>query len=85
MFDSLPIPSSDDQSGSNIDNSELVKDIIEGRSVQDSSRPVDKKVANHSKIVHEFMIMLSVCHTVIPEKIDDTIIYHAASPGNLCN
>lgn len=26
-------------------------------------------------------MMLSVCHTVIPEKIDERIIYHAASPG----
>ncbi|XP_043252850.1 probable phospholipid-transporting ATPase IA isoform X4 [Colletes gigas] len=48
--------------------------------VQDSSRPGDKKIANHATVVHEFMILLSVCHTVIPEKIDDTIIYHAASP-----
>lgn len=79
----MPNPNFEDNgSGSNI-NSELVKDIVEGRSVQDSSRPVDKKAANHSKIVHEFMIMLSVCHTVIPEKIDNTIIYHAASPGNV--
>ncbi|XP_076475628.1 ATPase phospholipid transporting 8A1 isoform X5 [Bombus vancouverensis nearcticus] len=61
-------------------NSELIRDIVEGRSVQDSSRPVDKKAANHEKVVHEFMIMLSVCHTVIPEKIDETVIYHAASP-----
>lgn len=29
------------------------------------------------------MIMLSVCHTVIPEKVDETVIYHAASPGNV--
>ncbi|XP_015429019.1 PREDICTED: probable phospholipid-transporting ATPase IA [Dufourea novaeangliae] len=75
----LPIPSNGDEGGSNI-NSELIKDITEGRSVQDSSRPADKKVSNHAKVAHEFMIMLSVCHTVIPEKIDDTIIYHAASP-----
>ncbi|KAK9305516.1 hypothetical protein QLX08_003517 [Tetragonisca angustula] len=61
-------------------NSELVRDVVEGRSVQDSPRPVDKKAANHAKVVHEFMIMLSVCHTVIPEKVDETIIYHAASP-----
>ncbi|XP_076676123.1 ATPase phospholipid transporting 8A1 isoform X6 [Andrena cerasifolii] len=75
----LPIPSEDDQSGSSVNN-DLVKDIIEGRSVQGSSRPADMKAANHAEIAHEFMIMLSVCHTVIPEKIDDTIIYHAASP-----
>ena len=81
MVYSLPIPSEDDQSGSSINN-DLVKDIIEGRSVQGSTRPADMKAANHAQIAHEFMIMLSVCHTVIPEKIDDTIIYHAASPGN---
>lgn len=48
-----------------------------------SSRPTDKKKYNHSVILHDFMIMLSVCHTVIPEKIDDHILYHAASPGTL--
>nr|XP_012138292.1 PREDICTED: probable phospholipid-transporting ATPase IA isoform X4 [Megachile rotundata] len=78
MYD-LPDPINENEGGSSA-NSELIKDIIEGRSVQDSSRPADKKAAYHAKILHEFMIMLSVCHTVIPEKIDDTIIYHAASP-----
>jgi len=60
---------------------ELINDIIEGRSVQDLSNPIDKKKAEHAVILHEFMVMLSVCHTVIPEKLDDSIIYHAASPG----
>ncbi|KAF7403429.1 hypothetical protein HZH68_006223 [Vespula germanica] len=63
-----------------VSNSELVKDIIEGRAMKGSSRPTDKKKYNHSIILHDFMIMLSVCHTVIPEKIDNRIIYHAASP-----
>lgn len=49
--------------------------------MQDSSNPIDKKKAEHAAVLHEFMIMLSVCHTVIPEKIDNSIIYHAASPG----
>lgn len=32
-------------------------------------------------IIREFMTLLAVCHTVIPEKNDDgTITYHAASP-----
>lgn len=83
MFYSLPNPNlNGDEDGISI-NTQLIKDIIEGRSIQDLSRPVDKKAANHAKVVHEFMIMLSVCHTVIPEKIDETIIYHAASPGNV--
>lgn len=82
MFYRLPDPVNDTEGGSSI-NSELIRDILEGRAAENSSRPADKKAAHHAKIVHEFMIMLSVCHTVIPEKIDDTIIYHAASPGNL--
>lgn len=49
--------------------------------MRDSSNSIDKKKAEHSAVLHEFMIMLSVCHTVIPEKIDNSIIYHAASPG----
>ncbi|KYN37987.1 putative phospholipid-transporting ATPase IA [Trachymyrmex septentrionalis] len=61
-------------------NCELIKDIMEGRSVRDLSNPIDKKKAEHAVILHEFMIMLSVCHTVIPEKLDDSVIYHAASP-----
>ncbi|KOC64948.1 putative phospholipid-transporting ATPase IA [Habropoda laboriosa] len=79
MYD-LPIPNSNGDEDSSSINSELVRDIVEGKLLEGSSRPADKKAANHAKIVHEFMIMLSVCHTVIPEKIDDTIIYHAASP-----
>ncbi|XP_029161025.1 phospholipid-transporting ATPase IA isoform X2 [Nylanderia fulva] len=59
---------------------ELIKDIVDGRSVRDSSNPIDKKKAEHAAVLHEFMVMLSVCHTVIPEKIDNSIIYHAASP-----
>ncbi|XP_068083348.1 probable phospholipid-transporting ATPase IA isoform X2 [Anabrus simplex] len=30
--------------------------------------------------IREFLILMSVCHTVIPEKINDQIEYHAASP-----
>ncbi|XP_064536082.1 probable phospholipid-transporting ATPase IA isoform X4 [Drosophila montana] len=34
-----------------------------------------------SKDIEDFLVLLSVCHTVIPEKKEDgTIIYHAASP-----
>lgn len=76
----MPNPSNDDESTSD-SSCELIKDIVEGRSVRDSSNPIDKKKAEHAAILHEFMVMLSVCHTVIPEKIDNSIIYHAASPG----
>lgn len=32
-------------------------------------------------LIHEFLTLLAVCHTVIPEKMEDgTIVYHAASP-----
>ncbi|XP_044312407.1 probable phospholipid-transporting ATPase IA isoform X1 [Drosophila rhopaloa] len=32
-------------------------------------------------VIEEFLVLLSVCHTVIPERKEDgTIIYHAASP-----
>jgi len=70
---------------SDSDDCELIKDIIEGRSVRDRTNPNDKKKAEHADVLHEFMVMLSVCHTVIPEKLDDLLIYHAASPGKyLC-
>jgi len=37
--------------------------------------------------IREFLTLLAVCHTVIPErdKDADEIMYHAASPGNLTN
>ncbi|KAL6426436.1 hypothetical protein ACFW04_009128 [Cataglyphis niger] len=75
----LPNPSNEHESTSD-SSCELIRDIVEGRSVRDSSNPIDKKKAEHAAVLHEFMVMLSVCHTVIPEKIDDSIIYHAASP-----
>lgn len=34
--------------------------------------------------IREFLTLLAVCHTVIPEiEKDDNILYHAASPGEL--
>jgi phospholipid-transporting ATPase len=30
--------------------------------------------------IREFLVLLSVCHTVIPEHSDGEIVYHAASP-----
>ncbi|XP_051154050.1 probable phospholipid-transporting ATPase IA isoform X2 [Leptopilina boulardi] len=53
---------------------QLVRDIVQGKKSTDRSR------TKHAAILNEFMIMLSACHTVIPEKIDNTIVYHAASP-----
>lgn len=33
--------------------------------------------------IREFLTLLAVCHTVIPERDkDNDIVYHAASPGN---
>ncbi|XP_014226342.2 probable phospholipid-transporting ATPase IA isoform X2 [Trichogramma pretiosum] len=56
---------------------ELVQDILQGRAKNTSNV---RKIQN-SEILNEFMVMLSVCHTVIPEKLEDgNIIYHAASP-----
>lgn len=51
--------------------------------MRDLSNLIDKRKAEHASILHEFMVMLSVCHTVIPEKLDDSLIYHAASPGKI--
>ena len=72
----LPTPPENDVELNEID-CELVKDIFQGRLVKSASES-----SKHSNILNEFMVMLSVCHTVIPEKINDVIVYHAASPGN---
>lgn len=64
-------------------DSDLIQDILQGRPKNASQSSSSKKV-KHAAILHEFMVMLSVCHTVIPEKLDDgSIIYHAASPGKM--
>lgn len=31
--------------------------------------------------IQEFLTLLAVCHTVVPEKDGDNIIYQASSPG----
>lgn len=38
-----------------------------------------------AKVIRHFLTLLSVCHTVIPEKdhVTDKIVYHASSPGTL--
>lgn len=30
--------------------------------------------------IREFLVLLSVCHTVIPEHTETEVVYHAASP-----
>lgn len=44
-----------------------------------------QNLKNHptSKYILEFLRMMSVCHTVIPEKVknSDEMLYHASSPG----
>jgi phospholipid-transporting ATPase len=38
-----------------------------------------------ANIIKDFMVLLAVCHTVIPEKNDKgEIQYHAQSPGIIC-
>lgn len=34
----------------------------------------------NAALIREMLVLLSICHTVIPEKSTDSIIYHAASP-----
>lgn len=58
---------------------ELTQEILQGRS-KDPAQSSSTKKMKHATILNEFMVMLSVCHTVIPEKVDGNIIYHAASP-----
>ncbi|XP_058806464.1 probable phospholipid-transporting ATPase IA isoform X3 [Phymastichus coffea] len=74
----LPSPTSANGDATSID-CELIQDILQGRLKNPDQSSSTKKI-KHASILHEFMVMLSVCHTVIPEKVDDNIIYHAASP-----
>ncbi|XP_059377720.1 probable phospholipid-transporting ATPase IA isoform X2 [Carassius carassius] len=38
--------------------------------------------SNHptASVIQEFMTMMAICHTAVPERIDDNITYQAASP-----
>lgn len=39
--------------------------------------------SSSSQSIRDFLTLLSVCHTVIPERDkQDKIIYHASSPGS---
>ncbi|XP_044578260.1 probable phospholipid-transporting ATPase IA isoform X4 [Cotesia glomerata] len=73
----LPNPTSP---GCSTYDCDLVKNITEWRIKTDNTSVNNTKNYITSAILHEFMIMLSVCHTVIPERTNDEIIYHAASP-----
>ncbi|XP_075212548.1 ATPase phospholipid transporting 8A1 isoform X3 [Lycorma delicatula] len=64
-----------------------VAEIIYSASTTDDphNSPIIKNlVEKHptANIIREFLILMSVCHTVIPEKVPDSnqIIYHASSP-----
>ncbi|XP_076273311.1 ATPase phospholipid transporting 8A1 isoform X3 [Rhynchophorus ferrugineus] len=40
-----------------------------------------KEKHNNAELIKDLLVLLSVCHTVIPEKMPDgTVVYHAASP-----
>ncbi len=34
-----------------------------------------------ASVIQEFMTMMAICHTAVPEHIDNKITYQAASPG----
>ncbi|XP_037944939.1 probable phospholipid-transporting ATPase IA isoform X2 [Teleopsis dalmanni] len=61
----------------------IAKYIYKPENTPEQSLVVQNILSNHqtAPIIKEFLILLSVCHTVIPEKHEDgSIIYHAASP-----
>ncbi|XP_011297606.1 probable phospholipid-transporting ATPase IA isoform X1 [Fopius arisanus] len=74
------LPNPGEPRGSGEPDSDLIRDIVDGRGDTSHPRSNDKKKSVHADILHEFMVMLSVCHTVIPERVNGHIIYHAASP-----
>lgn len=57
--------------------------IYEPERTPEESQLVQNILRNHDNAadIEEFLVLLSVCHTVIPERRDNgEIIYHAASP-----
>ncbi|XP_017865233.1 PREDICTED: probable phospholipid-transporting ATPase IA isoform X7 [Drosophila arizonae] len=61
----------------------IAKRIYQTERTPEESELVQNILRRHesSRDIEEFLVLLSVCHTVIPEKKEDgTIIYHAASP-----
>ena len=49
---------------------------------QDKNALVENLKNGHKSAgdIREFLVLLSVCHTVIPDHSEDEVIYHAASP-----
>lgn len=43
--------------------------------------PFSLPVQPTAAVIQEFMTMMAICHTAVPECTDGTIIYQAASPG----
>ncbi|XP_023168808.2 probable phospholipid-transporting ATPase IA isoform X4 [Drosophila hydei] len=61
----------------------IAKRIYQTEHTPEQSELVQNILRKHesSRDIEEFLVLLSVCHTVIPEKKEDgSIIYHAASP-----
>ncbi|XP_065355630.1 probable phospholipid-transporting ATPase IA isoform X1 [Calliphora vicina] len=61
----------------------IARQMYQTENTPEQSLVVQHLLSKHqsSKIIKEFLVLLSVCHTVIPEKNPDgTITYHAASP-----
>uniref|UniRef100_A0A673XFT5 Phospholipid-transporting ATPase n=1 Tax=Salmo trutta TaxID=8032 RepID=A0A673XFT5_SALTR len=50
-----------------------VAGVAYGHSTQSSEEPT-------APVILDFMTMLAICHTAVPERTDDTIVYQAASP-----
>lgn len=81
VFVVFSLPQQKEGPGTSTPVNELEQDIMEGRVGKGGLSAYQSRKVRHAAIVHEFMVMLSVCHTVIPEKINESIAYHAASPG----
>ncbi|KAH8299708.1 hypothetical protein KR044_004998, partial [Drosophila immigrans] len=61
----------------------IASHIYKAERTPEESELVQNILRRHetSSDIEEFLVLLSVCHTVIPEKKEDgTIVYHAASP-----
>ncbi|XP_062331711.1 probable phospholipid-transporting ATPase IA isoform X2 [Osmerus eperlanus] len=66
-----------------------VAGVAYGHSIQSSEEAgfndpslLENLQSNHptAPVIHDFMTMMAICHTAVPERIDDKITYQAASP-----
>ncbi|KAF2078368.1 hypothetical protein CYY_000352 [Polysphondylium violaceum] len=74
-LEDIPIPSpSSNGSGSGANGSTPFVDFNDDRLIADLGN------SNNSEQIRDFMFILSVCHTVIPEVEEDKLIYQASSP-----